>query len=303
MPTQIPPWLNFDPMEAVRIKVAANQQRNNMAAAELQAQVARERMMADAQQHQDALALKYQEAADMAAYRKEEGERRRSEGAALERLRQQKYEQDALEASIRMEGMRDYETGIAHGETPATAFSRNAHKLLFKNPAAMERFAENVGEGGELTEQTTTGGAAYLSRPGGRPHFVPRSSLPQAELDYAERQIAPGLRGVQTGPNSMQITSRPGQLSDLEKAQLIDLRRQETFLQQALKGQTPEDIAEQPHLQQFELTLKEIARSRQGIYDKAADQEMPLITSREQRDKLPPGTYYRDKDGNVAYKQ
>jgi hypothetical protein len=303
MPTQIPPWLNFDPMEAVRIKVAANQQRNNMEAAQLQAQVARERMMQDAQQQQDALALKYQEAADQAAYRKEESERRRSEGAALERLRQQKYEQDALEASIRMEGMRDYQTGVSSGESPAVAFSRNAHKLLYKNPAAMEKFVENLGEQGELTEQTTSGGASFLSRPGGRPYFTPRSALPQAGLDWSEHQIAPGLRGVQTGPQSMQITSRRGQLSDLEKAKLFDMRRQEAFLQQSLKGKNDEDIAEEPQLQQFQNLLQELRQDRQQIYDKAGQADMPLITTKEDRDKLPAGTYYRDKDGNIAFKQ
>lgn len=139
-----PPWLQFDPQAESRIKIAANQQRNNMAQAQLQAQIARERMMQEAQQQQDALAFKYREAADMDAYRREEIQRRREEAGATERFRQQKYEQEAQEASKRMQGWRAYQERVGKGEDPMKAFASEAHLLLWSDPAKLQGTLESM---------------------------------------------------------------------------------------------------------------------------------------------------------------
>lgn len=309
MATLIPPWLNIDPIEPARLKLQANNQRRQMEAAELTAQIARERMQADALQHAASLAQKQQEASDLAAYREEESERKRSEGAALERLRQQKYEQDAMEASIRMEGMRDYESSIASGEAPAMAFSRNAHKLLFKNPPALERFVQNLGEQGSLAEQRTEGGAAYLARPGGRPYFVPRTSLPGSDFTPSLVDVGPGVSGVRTGPNRFQVIEQ-GRLSDIDKARLSDIAHQEAYYRKGLGAADDETIAEQPHLKRFQDYLEDLRQEREAILESARpkkkeqeqEQELPLVTSQAQYDALPAKSYYRRKDGGTSYK-
>jgi len=268
----IPPWLNFDPNEAARLRIQAAGQRNQMAVAGLNAQLARERLDQETAQQNAALQYKYQELSDMMAYRQEESERRRSEGEALERLRQQKYEQDALQASIRAEGMRDYQDALSRGEQPASAFARNAHKLLYSSPAAMERFVQNLGETGDLSESQTQQGAHYLGRPGGRPYFIPQNSLPEDMSGPRLAEVAPGLRMVKTGPNSWGFVNRPvaeGGLTDMEKAELTKNMRERMYYLGELKGATPADLKANPRLKEAADAVEGLEETRKEILDTA----------------------------------
>ena len=78
----IPPWLNLDPIEPVRLGMQARAQRNQREAAEVNDQIAREKMQQDAlqtaaalqaKQEQDAVAneLKREEMANLLSYRQE----------------------------------------------------------------------------------------------------------------------------------------------------------------------------------------------------------------------------------------
>ncbi len=312
MATFIPPWLNIDPIEPAKIKLQANAQRNQRAAAELTAQIARERMQEEALQHAGTLAARQQEAADLAAYRQQESERKEQEGAALERLRQQKYEQDAMEASIRMEGMRDYEKGLAAGEDQGTAFSRNAHKLLYKNPAALERYVQNLGEAGPLEERTTSGGAGYLVRPGGRPQFIPRTSLPGESFTPGEgglMEIAPGLNMVRTSKNAAQVINKPmapGQFDDIQTAMMKRIEEDEKFYRNQLKNYDAEELKTNPQAKELKQFIDELGGKREEIYEAARrekrQQQLTTVTTQAEYDDLAPGTYYKKKDGRTGYK-
>jgi len=306
----IPPWLNFDPNAAAQLRLQASGQRNQLALAGLQAELARERQDQEAAQQNAALQFKYQELADMGDYRREESERRKSEGAALERLRQQKYEQDALEASIRNEGMRDYEASVARGEDRASAFARNAHKLLYKNEGALERYVQNMGEqGGGLEEATTSEGAHYLSRRGGTPHFIPQSSLPETEGPPGLIEVAPGVTVLKTSRRGYQVIDKPtpaGGLTGLEQSKLTDLGRQKTYYQSVLKGGVSEaDLKEYLEKRAAHDALEDVKAAQQEIWDTIAKrgQKLPIVTTKEEYDALPHKSYYKNKAGAVGYKE
>ncbi len=248
---QIPPWLNIDPIEPARIQVQANAQRNQRAAAELNAQIARERMQEDAlqaaaalqarqQQAEQANALRQQELDQLAAYRQEESQRKQVEGAALERLRQQKYEQDAMTASQRLEGMQDYQKRVANGEDKMQAFAANAHKILYQHPEQVGKLFESMGEHGPLTEGTTAGGANYLTR-GGRPYMIPQTALPGQEFEPSGVvDFGGGVSAFQVSPKHYQILTKPtppvplGKLTDADRNRLAELATETKQIQKGL---------------------------------------------------------------------
>jgi hypothetical protein len=186
MAVTIPPWLNIDPVEPARIKLQANAQRRTAAAAELQAQIARERMQAEQQMQaqqiaaQERAGLRHDEVLrqtrDAELAQAAQGLQLRREGQAMQadrfsqqlRLKQQAAEQEAAVAAKQMQGLQAIQKDLQAGVPLNKTVAENASNLFAgskpKDTVAALRGVAPPEFG------TTPGGAEFVQ---GNVHFPP----------------------------------------------------------------------------------------------------------------------------------
>jgi len=188
MATQIPPWLNIDPIEPARIRLRANAQRQAADNAAQARQMQWERLEAQ-REHDNALIAAQQQSQGqrLALQRDLQGQRLAQAGAAAEmrsqmfdrqlRLREAKAEQEAAVAARQMQGMRNIEEGVKNNIPIAELMTQNAPLIFARNPAQMGSAIRAVTPPGEPTFGKTPGGMEYAQNPRtGALHFPPQAT-------------------------------------------------------------------------------------------------------------------------------
>lgn len=207
MPLIIPPWLQVDPLGLARIKLAANAQRNQAAAAERQAQIQQQRIEAEQEMQAQQIAAQERAAARRAQVLRETRDKElaqqafnnqiRREHQAQQakqfseslKLRQQQAEREAQAASIQMEGSRGLQKDLESGVSLEEAFPKHAPKLLYRHPERIGSAIKAVTPPGAPQPGWTPSGQEYMTDARGGVHFPPRTAAGAAGGPMVARAV------------------------------------------------------------------------------------------------------------------
>lgn len=275
MAFELPPWLtNFESPASVLSLASAAQARQAASEQAAQELLLRNRMAQEEAARQNMLAQiqlegqrAQQDLRERAFQNESELERQRL-GIDLAR-----DERRAQESALMLQGLQDFQKDVAGGMSYRDALINNLGKLAVGDPSLLTQV---------------------------KPEFVPGKAIDIGSQRY---------QGVMVAPNQMRLIENEGYLSPLEQERINDLQSR----MKERESRMPPVIVEQLRIKaqgimndilsgEIDERIAKVDELYQKALEPVASGTVPVITTKEQYDSLPPKSIFIGEDGKQYQK-